>query len=136
MSTDGEWRWYHTQDQDRWNQALATTRDEVILEGRAEYGGDGFLICEARLEPLDLRVDGEDVIERLEEQNDEVLDPDGDGRIIESEMAREQIDDLTEVLSRAFADWLARHKLLLASPWHFAAQRGEEKIAASEGGPA
>ncbi|MBM3578785.1 MAG: hypothetical protein FJX40_14290 [Alphaproteobacteria bacterium] len=120
-------KWFVSQDQERWHPAGDTTREGAIEFGRDEYGGESFHICEAVLEKITLRVSNWRLIELLELINEERVDPDGDGSIFKPEPTQDQLSDLETRVEAAIGEWMAAHSLR-AVAWAFGAQRNEERI--------
>jgi hypothetical protein len=125
-ATTTGWAWYYTQDKERWNLA-GPTRDDAIRDGMAEYSGESFSICEARKEPISLRIDGDWLLDHLIDQNEELLDPDGDGCIFDKRPTYDQERDLEDAVENCIREWAKRHGLETQS-WCFAETRSEETI--------
>jgi hypothetical protein len=125
-ATTTGWAWYYTQDKERWNLS-GPTRDDAIRDGLTEYSGEGFSICEARKEPISLRFDGDCILERLADQNEELLDPDGDGHVFDKRPTYDQERDLADAVETCIREWAKRHDLDTQS-WVFAETRSEETI--------
>jgi hypothetical protein len=56
--------WWYSQDEERWN-GPCDTRAEAVAEGRGEWDGEAFAVCEAEQGPYDLTLDHYDILERL-----------------------------------------------------------------------
>ena len=119
------WQWFYTQDEERWNFGGAT-REETIICGLCEYDGEPFLICRARKSVPVLTLRADELLERLDERNEEILDPDGDGTLFER-VTRGQAAHLEYEIGETIRKWAA-YWGIMPTTWVFAETEREESI--------
>ena len=117
------WKWYFSDDEERYLEG-GSTREETIAEGRSNYEGT-FYIMEATKGKFDFHIDDYRYFEQLDCQNEEQLDPDGDG--LAAHLTKEQGIDLVKTINDAIDSWLERNTINLES-WGFDETRNREEI--------
>lgn len=100
--------WWYSQDEERWN-GPCSDREEAISMGHDEYPGEGFMVMEAETGDYDMRLDGDDLLERINERNEDRADPDGDPPFYRLAPAIEK--DLGIMVSAAIARWVRKHRI-------------------------
>jgi hypothetical protein len=118
------WQWWYSQDDERWN-GPCKTRKSAIGEGLSEYGGEPFMVCEARRHDLSTDISAYRLLEWLDEANEEYIDGDGNGHAFDP--TPEQERDLEYSVEKAILQWAARNKIGLTG-WAFAETRSHEDI--------
>ena len=116
--------WWHSQNEERWH-GPEDTREGAIQAGTTDYDGDPFFVCEAEQTDCDLSLPSWVITERLTEDNEELLDPDGDGLF--AHLTNEQRRDLEASVAAAIKAWADRHNLSYLG-WHFTKQGLPETI--------
>jgi hypothetical protein len=111
--------WFVSYDGEVYYEGFAT-RDEA--ERYAKQCGYS-LIAECKPQDFDIRIYGGDIIERLNEDNYELIGED-DGIICTSE----QEGDLTKMLTRAFEAWVVKHNIDIRA-WSFDTVRNQTAVA-------
>ena len=125
-----EWKWYVGQGGERFDAGPLDSREEAIEQGREEYNGEAFDICEAKQDPLKVSdwIDADRILEWAEEQVG-----DSDRICFEFDeppyfpVKPEQEKDLTERIKRACDEWQAAHGLVFKVST-FSAARSHETI--------
>lgn len=116
--------WWYSQDEDRWN-GPCSDREEAIDLGRDEYNGEAFMVMEAETGDYDMRLSGDDLLERLNERNEDRSDPDGDPAFYRVDPKVEK--DLGDMVTAAIARWVRKHRIDTRA-WCFTKQGKPESI--------
>jgi hypothetical protein len=103
------------------------TRQEAVdeLDG---YGGE---VAECSPGQFDLSFDADDILQRIEEDNYERNDPDGDSEIF-LDVTKEDKKELENLLRTALQRWIAARNIGLAHCWAFSEIRNRERIPSDE----
>lgn len=126
-----EWKWYASRDEERYEVGPCAAREHAIEEGRDYYGED-FVVAEClkgapNLDLFSGLLDADRVLEALDEQNEEVVDGDGDATIFCRGITAEERRDLEASLNAALKAWLGRHGIETVA-WAFAGVRNIERV--------
>ena len=78
MGDNDNWQWFYSQSDEHY-QGPCNSRYEAIEEGHAEFLGEAFTIIEVIQGDCDMHLEDWWVFERLDDQNSQLVDPDGDG---------------------------------------------------------
>lgn len=100
--------WWYSQNEERWN-GPCSDRDEAVSMGRDEYSGESFMVMEAETGEYDMRMSGDDILERLNERNEDRSDPDGDPAF--DRIAPKAEKDLGDMVTSAIARWVRKHRI-------------------------
>lgn len=117
------WLWYYSEDEETY-RGQCDTREAVIAEGRNCCDGD-FYIMEAVKGEYDFRINEERYFEWLDSNNEEQLNPDGDG--FADVLTKEQGDDLIKSINDAIDAWKVRTNANFEA-WSFSGTRNAEKV--------
>lgn len=121
---DGNFKWWHSDDRERWHGSH-DTREEAIKEGCATYD-DNFYVREADNSILSNDVfEYREVLERFTDINDECRNEDGDIPGMDSATGPQKAE-LEHQLNKVWSEWRKRHGL--GWSWSFGATRNEEEI--------
>lgn len=112
MTTE-QWEWWASRDEERYDVGPEASREAVIELATNDFDGERFHIIEATKGTPNLRIfdDADLVIEDIDEQNEQHVDPDGDGSIFFNarHLTNEIKDDLTRRLNDAVEAWVKDH---------------------------
>lgn len=119
VATAYPFRWWVSSDGGEMFHTECETRDEAIREARG-YGGS--IIAECQQQDFDLGLTGDNVIEQLYSQNEEII---GDGDFIQC--TKEQTKDLGDMVTAAILAWADKHNIHTTA-WTFGDVRNREEI--------
>lgn len=111
MTTE-QWEWWASRDEERYDVGPETSREAVIELATNDFDGERFHIIEATKGTPNLRIfdDADRVIEDIDEQNEQYIDPVSDGGLFsDTQLSGEIMDDLTRRLNDAVEAWVKDH---------------------------
>jgi hypothetical protein len=133
----GIWLWYAGLNDESYTLLHGQTmsRDEAVAEARGQFGDDVdlYFIEAVKDEFTGWSVDVDQILERIEEDNYELGDQDGDGFLIGD--TPEQRRDLEQMLTATLKAWAEKHEIK-PRVWAFGATRNAEFLPAIEEGAA
>jgi hypothetical protein len=106
--TQHTWQWWHSHDGGERYHGPCASREDAISDGRDYADGESFIICEATKGSLRAFI-SERVGEWLDENNEELGDPDGDP--ISANITTAQWQDLQTRLDATALEWIKAHNL-------------------------
>lgn len=125
-----EWQWYWSVDQESYQGGPFATKEECVKDAddyckTCDY--DSFYIVEATKEPFDLEIEEYQLFDILDNNNEERVDPDGDG--FSTQLKKEDRLALLKRVNETIEDW--SKSVQMPHVWAFNDTRNEEQIAAS-----
>jgi|WetSurMetagenome_2_1015567.scaffolds.fasta_scaffold01778_12 hypothetical protein len=115
-----EWKWYYSHDEENYQEA--ESREAAIRE----LDGYGGTILEATRDVFDFSVDGDAILEQIDDNNSERFGPDGDG--VFPTITTESSLALGLALKNAVTSWISDQKIKIAPCWAFKEMRNQELI--------
>lgn len=114
------WQWFVSNDREVYYEAFETKEQAIEYARACDYS----FVAECQQQDFRLEVDGERVLERLNEDNYEQI---GEGEGVECTSA--QTRDLSDMLTRALEAWVVKHSINITA-WSFAETKNETEVKA------
>lgn len=107
--------WWAGSNEERFSVGPCPTKEGALLEA-LDNGWEQVFLVETKLKEVDLSGMAENLLERIDLDNEDVGDPDGDGLF--KDVNDDQIKALDVILETAVRTWMAEHGVKPAS-WAF-----------------